>query len=772
MAGLVGRENMIAQLLTLKLAGIDVTKVEIIGDLSHFSKIVDRDIQALMKQLPEIKGRNQALVIAGCGLEDFVNNLIIKERGANVRASEQFHGDILSVIYTSLKEPQSGVSGIIVLHLNYGEIVERIISRLLQETCCPYIFSGGACGYIRGDKSNAHVQIGSRISVTKSINEEGEIVCLGSDTESVHLQVPSIFLETYQWLEKAKTRGSSVDIETFYILRAIQNHHKNNGYPVECDLGCFVSDFVGEVPLREYSKVYVEYQSVLGKFLGRVFDKQPTMKYHPDKQVDTDIVINSSFNDPKVPHHPMMDPAFVNTKDFESTKIDYRKKIQSLNPSYDKKNLFFNKKWDLDYFLRENNPIVLGKIVDTETYLRKRNDIGMRFLDMPIHMPGQGWRIPVELEQFKEVIEMAVQHEKTVNKNFEKLNYVYITVDQGEVKLGKAQRRVGWHGDSFLPIDTRKEKVDITGDRVYVVGDCCPTPFVPGPFSFEGVNLKSWKEISNHLETIANQFDPSFYEPYTLLRLDPYCIHNVGFNKKSDNKGFKEKSDNVGFNKKSDNEGFKEESGSVFRTFVKISVSEKQYTHLGNAHNPLFIYDWAMTPRKEVPYSNQVLRQSAHREDRDDFKEINPYTIDFNKDISRASWTKEKIFTVKKVSEISAKPVAKGETLPSYDQNFLVSILSSEDGDWKVTTKQNIQYFLSKEKLDKYYDADSERPGVFVSKPETRRVVEIKENIRFMAPWGTMVYAQKGDFLCFASDSDIYPVPQSIYYGDFEPVSE
>jgi hypothetical protein len=108
--------------------------------------------------------------------------------------------------------------------------------------------------------------------ILKSMNDRGEIVSLGECDSPVHLQIASIFLETYDWLSKASLRGKSVDVETFYILRAIQKHNdKNSDAKIEADCGYFVSDYVGEQPLREYSKVFQRYNAALSHFLECAF---------------------------------------------------------------------------------------------------------------------------------------------------------------------------------------------------------------------------------------------------------------------------------------------------------------------------------------------------------------------------------------------------------------------------------------------------------------------------------------------------------------------
>ena len=279
MAGLVSRENIIAQLLTLKLAQIPLKKIEIIGDISHFRTLVQQDMEMLIHTLPNLQVGNHILIVAGCGLEEKVSKIIMHEFKDLIGTTRAFKGNIISLCYTPLTAPLNNIDGFISLNLNYGEIMEAIVSLLLESAGCKYIFTGGAGGYIpRGQEGRP--AIGSRLMIRQSMNPRGELAKIESKNllctidqklSDLHLQIPSIFLETYDWLEKAKQYGTSIDVETFYIIRAIQNYNaKKPDAPVKANCGYFVSDYVGEEPLREYSKVYQHYETVLSHFLNAV----------------------------------------------------------------------------------------------------------------------------------------------------------------------------------------------------------------------------------------------------------------------------------------------------------------------------------------------------------------------------------------------------------------------------------------------------------------------------------------------------------------------
>lgn len=279
MAGLVGRDNMIAQLLTLKLAEIDLQNIEIIGDFTHYRDLINQDIVELSSRISDLSsGEKHPLIVAGCGLEQMVCDILLEEYKNQLGTPTRFEGNIISLIYLPIIGTDEN-RGIISLNLNYGEITEHIVSSFLLQFNCKHVFSGSAGGYLPLDSDRFRPEIGSRISIEKCMNEELQVSDLGPAAmfpyanSETHLQVPSIFLETYEWLEQAKQRGRSVDIETFYIVRAIQEfNRKNPNQLVMADCGYFVSDYVGEKPLREYSKVFVNYAETLKRFINEALD--------------------------------------------------------------------------------------------------------------------------------------------------------------------------------------------------------------------------------------------------------------------------------------------------------------------------------------------------------------------------------------------------------------------------------------------------------------------------------------------------------------------
>jgi hypothetical protein len=253
-----------------------------------------------------------------------------------------------------------------------------------------------------------------------------------------------------------------------------------------------------------------------------------------------------------------------------------REKIDVLN--LEEKDIWRKKAWDHSEYNKVNFPIIVSNLENKESFSQVNAERGRGFLDLPIHMPDQGWRLPPLVDQFKEMIGKVIQCERLSNPNFENDHYVYITIAQSLVNPEESQRRSGWHADSYRRTNN---KLGIDVDHVYLAYDVIPTLFSKGTFNFEGVDVQSLIAVLAHFNSSAEQQEIGDYPPYTLLRLDPYVVHNASRN-------MAEK--------------------PMFRTFVRISISKKRYRNSANTHNPLFNYNWEKTTRwdrqqhlKDVP---------------------------------------------------------------------------------------------------------------------------------------------------------------------------
>ena len=416
-----------------------------------------------------------------------------------------------------------------------------------------------------------------------------------------------------------------------------------------------------------------------------------------------------------------------------------KKEIETLNPSHT--NIWQRKFWNIDYYAQKNLPVIVGTLQNPALFTSRYQDNGLRFLDLPIYMPDQGWRIPTELEQFKEVIKMAVDHERLCVPDFEKNHYVYITVDQSIAEPHTSQRRAGWHGDSYRKINSHLKPVNILVDHVYVIHDNCPTLFLEGPFPLAGVDPENVDAVLQKFAQHAQNQTPITYPNYTLLRLDPYCVHDAGINTCDK---------------------------PLYRTFVKISFSKVKYAHLGNAHNNLFVYDWPMVPRHHVPYSKEAILNSSHRKDRDHFVEIDPSEVDFLHKKCCVLWAKPPVYTVVKCGEVHAELAQAGDLVESRNDNFLITVNVAQEGDYKVTFAEGDVGFMEAKRFHEKFSPHPILKNLFVPKKIIRRAVELTQNVRMKAPWGTVQYASARDYIVYVHDAEIYFVPKKLFEETYE----
>ena len=90
-------------------------------------------------------------------------------------------------------------------------------------------------------------------------------------------------------------------------------------------------------------------------------------------------------------------------------------------------------RWNIKKFNAINLPEVIGSVSISPTRLSEGPRV--RVLDMPIHIPGQGLRLPQETWKFGRVIHMVLGEENAEYGDIGDL-YVYLTIDQKHVKKG------------------------------------------------------------------------------------------------------------------------------------------------------------------------------------------------------------------------------------------------------------------------------------------------------------------------------------------------
>lgn len=223
----------------------------------------------------------------------------------------------------------------------------------------------------------------------------------------------------------------------------------------------------------------------------------------------------------------------------------------------------FNTIWDCEEFNRINLPSVVHPLTQKNREIFD-NLPEMRILDMPIKFPGSNYRIPKEISSLAPIIYDIARNEYNANKKSDDY-YCYITVDCRDVEPGKTTRKSGLHVDGF---QGARISPKLPVDHSYIVSNNNPTIFYNQPFKVG----EDWDmNCHNYFEGFELQKDVSkqvVYPNHSVLLIDAYCLHEAP----------------VATEKQK-------------RTFLRMSYTVREFDRLGNAHNPLFDYNWEMVPR-------------------------------------------------------------------------------------------------------------------------------------------------------------------------------
>jgi hypothetical protein len=232
---------------------------------------------------------------------------------------------------------------------------------------------------------------------------------------------------------------------------------------------------------------------------------------------------------------------------------DYDKKhfiIQTVNTTFDKSR-----------FAYPHTPIVISEVGNRQKFSHPGD---IRVLDCPIKFPGSlEYRIPRDLLQFEEPIAKCVSFEHSINQNVESY-YAYLTIDQGFIPEGTAQRTPGCHVDGFQGTRYLMKKVI---NRSYIAYDNTPTIFYAQPFHVQYLN-ETIHDFYAAFDAQAKVEDEVFFDPYSILLTNAYTVHKADI-----------------------------ANTLRYRTFFRLTYSASIYDRFGNTHNPMFDYTWTMQTR-------------------------------------------------------------------------------------------------------------------------------------------------------------------------------
>jgi hypothetical protein len=393
--------------------------------------------------------------------------------------------------------------------------------------------------------------------------------------------------------------------------------------------------------------------------------------------------------------------------------------------------IFHKKPWSIAAFDEPHLPAIVGRLQDKTAFSSRVGEKFLLFMDMPIYLPGKGWQIPKELEQFREAIVRAVECERMINPHFDQCK-VYLTIDQRTVNPGESQRRTGWHSDSYINVETRfgsGSNSNLETDAIYLASDVIPTRFCGGPFPFGDLDPNDTERVLQHFENGSLGKEVVTYPSYTLVRMGPECVHQVGFNTSEE---------------------------SIARTFLKITFSRQILNREGNGINHLFDVNWPMYPRNADKRNHSSI--VGYHPGAEEFREVTPTEL--------VHMVSKAIFYGMKMTSVSAYPADADELLQTIQNGQLITVNISKPGDWKITSPSGDQYFLSSEKFEQLYELHAD--GKYhPRRGQHFRYIHVEEKIRFMAPWGTMQYAYPGDALVQRGD-EIYAINSTSFKAGYQ----
>ena len=243
-----------------------------------------------------------------------------------------------------------------------------------------------------------------------------------------------------------------------------------------------------------------------------------------------------------------------------------------------------NSTWDLAEFENPRTPVSLGLLDRDELAVFSRKD-AVRVLDMPVKMPDVAeYRLPRALRQFAGAIQRMVDVEHHINPRHADY-HAYLTVDQRWVEPGTLHREAPCHVDGFQ--GARWDPKCLT-NHTYTVSDLIPTAYYGQRFDFTGLDERLhdyfWEMNAQVADTNeGHRWQP---RPAEITLMDCYSVHR----------------------------GVENDGGArVFRTWLRLSFEERRrvFDRLGNAHNPLFDYDWTMVDRDIEQLGLRAFRETG-----------------------------------------------------------------------------------------------------------------------------------------------------------------
>lgn len=415
--------------------------------------------------------------------------------------------------------------------------------------------------------------------------------------------------------------------------------------------------------------------------------------------------------------------------------------IQRLNLNHPNAYSFFKRtRWNLDNLNAVNLPVVIGRLADEEARNSFSQPMNTQVFDMPVYMPGQGWRIPGELVPYQSVLAKIVAAESLANEAMAQCN-AYVTVDAGLVYPKAYARRGGLHVDGFLTqanIHARRGEV-LWGDNTYLVSDNpeLQTECYPGPFDLTGINTDDASAVLKALDDQGRNMPYVQYKPYDIIKLTTNNVHAVHPNM----------------------------TQSVLnRCFVKVTFSERLFNRTGNTVNPLLNYRLLYVPRGEGRSTQNFIGVAPTG-----FEDVNLKEIDCA-DNQLPQWVVPKPMYVCKNpnTRIMATAAKEGEVLETSINGLTVTSNTARAGDMKISRTEGDRYFLGYKFKLLYKPAPSEGEHIYAPIGRRLRALQVSSNITFPASWGTRQTIPAGGYILDDGQGDTWGVHPESFKATYE----
>lgn len=222
--------------------------------------------------------------------------------------------------------------------------------------------------------------------------------------------------------------------------------------------------------------------------------------------------------------------------------------------------------WDLNKFKMPRRPLSVAHISAQSMALFSLPGMP-RILDMPIKFPGTEYRVPQEYAQLRPVLETIAHHRAALNIAGENEFYAYLTVDQSWVEPGILQREAPCHVDGF---QGARWDPKVRLNHTYTMGDAVPTTYYEQAFDFDALDEKVHNFFWEMNRIVALTKSQHAITPANgeLTLMDAYSVHRGS-----------------------------PAPERLYRTWIRLSFEVRKFDRLGNAHNPMFDYNWEMVPR-------------------------------------------------------------------------------------------------------------------------------------------------------------------------------